>query len=126
MNTRRILSLSLIGLVLNLFFLHTTAAAGSKGEKLAAKVKAGIAKLGTGKESLVKVKLRDKTKISGYVSEITEDDFTVVQANNSATKIPYSQVKQVQGNNLSKNAKIIIGVVVVFLVLGIAFALAYP
>lgn len=126
MNTKRILSLSLIGLVLNLFFLHTTAVAGSKEEKLAAKVKAGITKLGIGKESLVKVKLKDKSKISGYVSEITEDDFTVVDEADSATKIPYTQVKQVQGNNLSKNAKIIIGVVVVLAILGIAIALAYP
>lgn len=123
---KKTLSLLLAGLVLNLFLLHSSTLAGSNEEKHAAKVKTGIAKLGTGQESLVKIKLKDKSKINGYVSEINENDFTVVQASNSATKIQYTQVKQMQGNNLSKNIKIAIGVVAFFIILGVAFALANP
>ena len=41
-----------------------------KEAKLAADVKSGIVKLGTGSAARIEVKLRDKTKIKGYVQEI--------------------------------------------------------
>src|SRR5438477_7822422 len=73
------------------------------------KVKAGIAKLGTGKDALVKVKLRDGTKLEGYVREANENCFVVVdRKTGTATTVPYPQVKQVKGNNLSSGAKIAI------------------
>ena len=77
----------------------------------AEKVKAGISKLGTGKEALVRVKLRDGTKLNGYVSEANEDNFVVVDSKTgNATTVPYPQVKQVKGNNLSTGAKIAISI----------------
>ena len=119
----RTLSLLLIGLLLNLSLLHITVLAGIKEEKHTAKVKAGIAKLGIGNESRVKVKLRDKREIKGYISEITEDSFTVVSEKTSlATNISYSQVKQVKGNNLSTGVRIAIGIAVIFAVFAV-FAL---
>jgi hypothetical protein len=36
-------------------------------------VKEGIHKLGTGLDARIEVKLRDKTKLKGYVSEAGED-----------------------------------------------------
>lgn len=126
MITKKTISFLLIGMLLNLGFFHTTAFAESKAEKHAAKVKAAITKLGTGVESRVEVKLRDKTKVKGYVSEITEDSFTLVNAEtNAVTKIPYSQAKQVKGNNLSTGVKIAIGVGVI-LAIGIFYALLHP
>jgi hypothetical protein len=98
----------LIGLLLNLSFFHSTAIAGSKADKTA-KIKASIIKLGVGKESKVEVKLFNKTKIIGYISEITEDSFTVMnEQENSKTEVPYPQVKQVKGNNFSKGVTIAI------------------
>ena len=125
MIVKKILLLSLVGFMLNLFFLHSAVSATPDAEELAAKVKAAIVKLGTGRESQVKVKLRDKTKITGYVSEITEDNFTVIdEKTNSARKIPYPQVKQVNGNNLSKGA--VIAITIGFIVAGgILFALVF-
>ena len=123
---KRTFSLLLIGLLLNLSFLHTTVLGETKEEKLTAKVKVAVAKLGIGNESRVKVKLRDKTKINGYVSEIADDSFTVVnEKTNSPTKVSYSQVKQVKGNNLSTGVKIAIGIGVI-LAIGIVFALLHP
>jgi dienelactone hydrolase len=93
--------------------------AGSKEEKeirFAEKVKAGISKLGTGTEARIEVKLRNKTKLKGYVTEAGEDSFVIVDEKTSATsRVTYSQVKQVKGNNLSKGAEIAIGVGVILL-----------
>lgn len=82
-----------------------------------AKVKGKIEKLGVGEKSLIEVKLKDKTKVKGYISEANGDHFVVVDKTSGAmTKVPYAQVKQAKGNNLSTGAKIAIG-------LGIAAAI---
>lgn len=82
--------------------------------RLAEKVRAGIAKLGTGTEAKVEVKLRDKRKLKGYVSEAGDEHFTVIDAETgAATQIAYPQVKTAKGNNLSSKAKIAIGAAVV-------------
>ena len=91
-----------------------TASASSTRDKetrLAEKVKEGILKLGTGQESRVTVKLKDKTKLSGYVSEITESAFVVTDLKSAeATTVAYPNVVQVKGNNLSTGVKVAIGV----------------
>jgi hypothetical protein len=80
-----------------------------KEAERAGKVHAQLAKLGTGRDALVRVELRDKTKLDGYVSEASADSFTVTDAKGNATAVPYRQVKKAQGNNLSTGAKIAIG-----------------
>ena len=40
-------------------------------------IKANLLKLGTGESARVKVKLRDQTKLEGYISEAGEETFTV-------------------------------------------------
>lgn len=121
----RIIALMMIGLLLNLTFYSTTMA-NTKEEKLEAKVRVGIAKLGIGKESKVKVKLKDNTEIKGYISEITEEGFSVVDGNLNVTKnVLYPQVKQIKGNNLSKGVRIAIAIGVI-LAIGIVFALLHP
>ena len=110
---KKYLSLALVILVINLAF-GATAFASTKEDKearFAAKVKNEIAKLGTGTDARVEVKLRDKTKLKGYISQINENSFVVVADNtNTPTEVPYPQTKQVKGNNLSTGAKIAIGI----------------
>lgn len=92
-----------------------------KDAKFAAKVKTGITKLGTGPDARVELKLRDKTKLKGHIQEIADDHFTVIdERTGAAREVPYPQVKQVKGNNLSTGAKIAITLVVI----GIIFAIA--
>jgi hypothetical protein len=75
------------------------------------KVKQGILKLGVGSEVLVRVKLKDKTKLDGYISEAGADSFVVTNGKSGiATVITYPQVKSIQGHNLSTGAKIAIGI----------------
>ena len=91
-------------------------AASSKAEKelrFAGKVKQGIEKLGSGSNTRVKVKLRDKTRLKGYISEISENGFVVTDLKTGASnKVAYAEVKQIKGNNMSTGAKIGIGIAI--------------
>ncbi|HST22514.1 MAG TPA: hypothetical protein VLR90_15420 [Blastocatellia bacterium] len=118
---KKILSLTLVCLLAHLAYAQSVSAS-TKAEKetqFAGKVRAGIAKLGTGPEARVEVKLSNKQKLAGYVSESNPESFTVVDAKGQATLVAYTQVKQVQGNNLSLGMKIAItaGVIIGLLIL---------
>ena len=108
---KKFLSLALVVLVLNLGSAPRVSAEtkGEKEARFAAKVKAGIMKLGTGPEARIRVRLRDKTKAEGYVARASEEGFVLVDAKTGAeTEIAYSQVKQAKGNNLSTGVTIAI------------------
>lgn len=86
------------------------------------KVKAAIAKLGTGPSAQVEIKLRDKSKLKGYIKEANEEHFVLVSAaTGDSTEVAYPQVKQVKGNNLSTGAKVAIGVGIAIVVLIVIF-----
>ena len=110
---KKLLSLSLAALLIN-FGSVTPAYAASKEEKearFAEKVKANVLKLGTGETARIKIKLRDKTKLAGYIRAADGESFIVIDSKTGvATTIAYPQVKSVQGHNLSTGAKIAIGV----------------
>lgn len=111
---RRMLSIILTGLMLS-------AAAVSAGAKnlneaapaeKAAKARAAVQKLGVGEKARVEVRLRDNTKLKGYVSASGEDSFTVTDAKTgAATTVAYAEAAQVkkQGGGLSPTAWAIIG-----------------
>ena len=109
---KKLLSLSLVALLINLTAVPLVyAAAKEENEaRFAEKVKASVLKLGTGEAARVKIKLRDKTKLAGYISVADDEGFTVIDSKSGiATTIAYPQVKSVQGHNLSTGAKIAIG-----------------
>ena len=111
---KKSISVVIAALLVNAMICVNSASADTKQEKqarFAEKVKAGISKLGVGKNSLVEVKLRDKTKMVGYIAEASEDRFVVTNLKTSdSTTVAYSDVTQVRGNNLSTGAKIAIGI----------------
>jgi preprotein translocase subunit SecF len=110
MMLKKICSAILAALLLQAAAAPAFANANPKKEaERAEKVQAQLSKLGTGRDALVRVELRDKTKLEGYVSEAGADTFTVTDAKGNATAVPYHQVKKAQGNNLSTGAKIAIG-----------------
>lgn len=107
------LTLVLTILVLNLSLSASVFAKtnSDKEAKLAEKVKVGITKLGTGQDAQVKIKLKDGTKLNGYISEINADSFVVINEKSGvATEVPYSSPKQIKGNNLSNGAWLAIGI----------------
>ncbi len=112
---KKLLSLVLASLLLNMVAVEFASAAAKEEQqaRLTAKVKDSISRLGVGEAARVEVKLRDKTKLKGYISEAGADSFIVVDAKTGvATTVAYPQVKQVKGNNLSTGAKIAIGVAI--------------
>ncbi|HQX56715.1 MAG TPA: hypothetical protein PLP07_12360 [Pyrinomonadaceae bacterium] len=82
----------------------------AKLEKKAAKIKAKIAKLGTGEKVKIKVKLYSGTAHRGYLSQTTDDSFVVVDKMGNPNTVKFTDVDSVGGNNLSTGAKIWIGV----------------
>lgn len=104
-----VLALSTIG--------QQSASASAKPDKdvrFAQKVKAAIVQLGPGQSSQVHIKLRDKTRLTGYVSEIGDTSFVVTDLKSAGmTAVAYPDVVQVKGNNLSTRTKIIITAAVI-------------
>lgn len=107
----------LIGLLFN-FVCPTNVWANPKSDaKFAAKVRSEITKLGTGTNARIKVKLLDGTKLKGYVSEVNEDSFTVLNdKTNTTTQILYSQAKQVKGKNNLTGTVIGVAIVIALIV----------
>lgn len=119
---KKIVSFVLIGLVLNLACYSTVLANPEKEDKFVTKLKTALLKLGTGPEARIQVKLKDKTKLKGYVSEINENSFVVFEnKTNAATQIPYSQVRQVKGKNNMTGEDIALTVLVFLLILSMFF-----
>lgn len=126
------LSISLICVMLWPFFALAVAAQ-TPPEKEAvrlAEIKAAIAKLGTGPNAHIKVKLRDKTKLSGYVSRADETAFVIADAKTGApTTVPYADVYEAKGRNTPLGVKIAVTAGIVagafFLLLFVIYAIAY-
>src|SRR5947209_14889125 len=79
----------------------------TQGASQAAKVKTEVQKRGTGEKSRVKLRLRNKAEVKGYISKIEDASFDVTDKKTGrATTIPYAEVEKVQGSGLSKGAKI--------------------
>jgi hypothetical protein len=110
---KKLLTMIVACLVLSAVSVRPVAASSNleKEVRFAGKVKSGIEKLGSGPDTRIEVKLRDKTRLKGYISEIGETEFVVTDAKTGASnKVAYANVAQVKGNNMSTGAKIGIGI----------------
>lgn len=110
---RKVSTLSLVLLLISGLCVVPVGAAGKREEaRAAAKVKSEIAKLGTGQQARVELKLRDGTEFKGYVREWDETEFVVVDDKSGvATTVTYPQVQTIKrGHGLSTAEKIGIGV----------------
>lgn len=102
---------SIIAIIMLTFAMPAAAQTRStKQDEKAAKVKEKIRKLGLGERVKVKVKLYDKTTHKGYVKEVNEADFVVIDNTGNPHIVRYADVDSVGGKNLSTGAKIGIGI----------------
>lgn len=86
--------------------------------KLAEKVKAHVAKLGTGPAARIQLTLRDRTKVKGYVSYLDEDYFVVTDEQTGiTTRMTYGQVVHIKGGNVNKDKELAIGLVIGLIIL---------
>ena len=108
---KRICSVALAALLLQAAAAPALAkSAAEKEAKRAEKVRTQLAKLGTGSDARVKLELRDKTRLEGYISEAGPEGFVVVSKAGVASTVAYPQVAKAKGNNLSTGAKVAIGI----------------
>jgi predicted transcriptional regulator len=113
---RKTIALTIAAVLISLTLGLQSVSANTKADpraELTEKARAGIQKIGIGKEARVEVKLQDKTKLKGYVSEAGETSFTVTDPITEASSVvPYSTVTQIKGHNLTTRTKIIIWVAI--------------
>jgi len=84
-----------------------------EGEQ-AAKAKNEVQKRGAGERSRVRVTLRNKTEVAGYISQIDADSFQVTdKKSGQATTIAYQDAMKIRRNGMSTVAKVAIGAGVV-------------
>jgi hypothetical protein len=117
---KKVISILLVLAVVNLAVIPAVFASDNKAEKEAKfveKVKTEIAKLGVGTDAKIQVKLKDGTKLKGYVSEINDEGFVVTDNDGKSTSIPYNNAKQVKGNNLNTKAIVAIGIAVAIIII---------
>ena len=111
---KKLITLLLAAALLSHLFAAPALAArpGQTDSERTAKVKAGVVRRGTGERSRVTVKLRDGTKLKGYISRAGDDSFAVTDTGTGRTStVAYGDVAQVKGRGgLSTAAKIGIGV----------------
>ena len=127
---KKILSLALAALLLNLCGLSgvhaatkgasrdaaaATADGGADGQKpidpkKVEKIKQKIAAIGSTSKEVIGVKLRDKNAKSGYVSEIADDHFTLIDKDGPVT-ISYADVKGIQRTHMSTKVMNVVGIV---------------
>jgi hypothetical protein len=108
---KRICSVVLAALLMQSAAVPAFAKWGAEKEaRRAEKVRTQLARLGTGKGARVRLELRDKTKLEGYISEAGAESFVVTDSAGKTTTVAYPQVRKAQGNNLSTGAKIAIGI----------------
>lgn len=112
---RKTIALGIAAILLSMALGIQPIYAGTKEEKevQSEKIRTGISKLGVGKDARIEVKLRDKTQLKGYISEVRDESFTITDLKTEASSIvAYPDVTQVKGHNLTTRTKVMIGVAI--------------
>ncbi len=88
----------LSGLLLSTTFAaQAVQAKTGKDASPAEQARAKVRKMGVGQKSRVEVKLRDNTKLKGYISAEEEESFTVTDSKTGATtNVSYTDVAQLK------------------------------
>lgn len=104
---RTLLSLVLVVLLMQgLSAAPVIAAQVNNDAQAIEKVRAKVAKIGTGDKARVTVKRKDGTKIKGNITQAGADDFTVRdKKTNDTTTISYRDVAKVEDNRGQSDSK---------------------
>jgi len=93
--------------------IRTTFAISQTGNQTssAEKIKREVVKAGVGEKARVTVTLRNGTKLSGYINEARDDDFTLTdKKTKNPVTVLYADAVKIKENKLSTAAKIGIGI----------------
>ncbi|MBA3354531.1 MAG: hypothetical protein H0U18_01040 [Pyrinomonadaceae bacterium] len=112
---KRMLAIMLTGMLLTMAVGFPPVNAQSQDEPRVATVRGDVLKLGVGEKARVEVKLRDNSKLKGYIGEAREDSFTVVDSKNGSNqRVAYGDAQKVKkaGSGFSPRSWIILGAAV--------------
>ncbi len=114
---RRTFAMMLSGLLLLTAFGFQPAGAQSLGDQQATeKIRSKVQRMGVGVNARVEVKLHDKTRLKGYISDADQDSFTVVESKTGSSKtVSYADTSSAKraGSGVSAKTWIILGAVAV-------------
>ena len=125
MSIRKPVRLALVLLLIAMSAHPGAAQSRPQDDPLAAeKIRAKVAKLGTGKRSRAEVTLKDDRKLKGYIGEISENSFTLVDPKRgSVTNVAYDQVRHFKsGNHGARDLALVLGVTAGLVILVVALA----
>ncbi len=108
---KKYLTLTLTVLIMNLFFVHSafSQTQDDKNSQFVIKIKNKVAEINTEPRRKIKVTLETGTKIKGYITEIRDDHFSVLDSKSGKlSQIEYSQVSEVGRDGISRLAKSLI------------------
>ncbi len=124
---KKIISILLLAVTFNTAVIQGSFAQSSSDRDVqehAEKIEKAIRKLRSGTDSKVTVNLWNKSKVKGYVSDIDDDSFTVVEKNGNSSTIKFTEAKKVKGKNLPAGVWIAIGAGAGMLVFAVAILYA--
>ena len=125
---KKIFSLALVVVLCHAgeaLLIRNVMGAPCQGGTVGDKVKAFVAKRGTGPKAKVNVKLKDKTKLKGYISQAGDDSFTLADSKTGQTRtLAYQDVAEIKKpGGLPLLAKIGIGIGAVIGVLALVYVI---
>ncbi len=112
---RTLLSLVLVGLLVHgVNAVPVLAAQGNNDTQAIEKVRLKVTKIGTGAKARATVRMKNGTKIKGFISEARQDDFTVRNRDTGEpTTVAYRDVIKVEdnrGHSTMRNVLIGVGI----------------
>ncbi len=93
---KKSLAVALTAIFASMSFGFRPTYAQANYDQAALKARATVEQLGVGTGAKVEVKLRDTTKLKGYISQIGDDSFTVTDSKGTSDTVKYSEVVQVK------------------------------
>ena len=107
----RLLATAVAVLMVNLVLVSSSNA--QKKDLSREEAKTQISTLGTGPKALVRVTLRDKKKVQGWISLVADDQFTVTDKTGTTTSITYAEVSTLKSLKPSKGLTAAVAVVAI-------------
>jgi hypothetical protein len=101
---RKLLSLALTSLLISpIAFVSAAAQTQTSAEQQqVGQIRIKVIRLGTGKQARVEVRLKDGSRLKGYIGAINEDHFTVIDSKHgTVSSVSYAQVQQLKNANRS-------------------------
>ena len=111
---KKAFAIILSGILLSTIFgAQSASAKAADSARRVSEVKEKVQDIGVGERARVEVKLRDDSKVKGYVSAADENSFTVTDSKTGAARtLNYTDVAKVSKSGSSTRRNIIIGAAV--------------